>query len=65
MPFLSGEEGLPVELQRRTPYWMDRGAAATVTNDFGTGGMALLTAANMSGKSTLLRAVTAACLHAN
>ena len=60
-----GEEVLPVELQRLTPYWMDRAAATTVTNDFGTGGMALLTAANMSGKSTLLRAVTAACLLAN
>jgi DNA mismatch repair ATPase MutS/predicted GIY-YIG superfamily endonuclease len=36
-----------------------------VPNDFVTDGMALLTAANMSGKSTLLRTVTAACLLAN
>ena len=36
-----------------------------VSNDFATDGMALLTAANMAGKSTLLRTVTAAALLAN
>eukprot|EP01043_Picozoa_sp_COSAG02_P040722 COSAG02_NODE_3316_length_6950_cov_37.603999_1_plen_689_part_00 len=56
---------LPVLLSLKgvTPYWMSREEA--VPNDFVTDGMALLTAANMSGKSTLLRTVTAACLLAN
>jgi DNA mismatch repair ATPase MutS len=54
---------LPMSLKDATPYWMARHEA--VSNDFATDGMALLTAANMSGKSTLLRTVTAAALLAN
>ena len=52
-----------MSLKDATPYWMARHEA--VSNDFATDGMALLTAANMSGKSTLLRTVTAAALLAN
>lgn len=59
------DNSLPVlmSLSAVTPYWMSRREA--VANDFVTDGIALLTAANMSGKSTLLRTVTAACLLAN
>jgi len=46
------------------PYWMDSKLAA-VTNDITMGGIFLLTAPNMSGKSTLMRAVLTACLLGN
>lgn len=42
------------------PYWMDKSAA--VSNSFDLDGMFLLTAPNMSGKSTLMRATAAGAL---
>ena len=45
------------------PYWMDKSAA--VSNSFDIDGMFLLTAPNMSGKSTLMRSTAAAALLAN
>eukprot|EP00943_MAST-04B_sp_MAST-4B-sp1_P002579 g2579.t1 len=45
------------------PYWLDKRAA--VTNNIDLNGQWLLSGANMSGKSTLLRSVTAAALLAN
>eukprot|EP01043_Picozoa_sp_COSAG02_P029840 COSAG02_NODE_1876_length_10570_cov_3.717887_2_plen_636_part_00 len=62
-PHAGDNRPILLSLKAVTPYWMSREEA--VPNDFVTDGMALLTAANMSGKSTLLRTVTAACLLAN
>lgn len=45
------------------PYWMDR--ASCVGNTFDFGGIWLLTAPNMSGKSTLMRALAVAALLGN
>jgi hypothetical protein len=45
------------------PYWMKRSAA--VANTFNMDGMFLLTAPNMSGKSTLMRSTAAAALLVN
>lgn len=45
------------------PYWMDRSEA--VSNSFEVEGMFLLTAPNMSGKSTLMRSTAAAALLTN
>lgn len=45
------------------PYWMDRSAA--VSNSFNVDGMFLLTAPNMSGKSTLMRSTAAVALLSN
>jgi len=42
------------------PYWMDRSAA--VSNTFDLSGIFLLTAPNMSGKSTVMRSTAAAAL---
>jgi hypothetical protein len=42
------------------PYWMERNSA--VANSFSLDGMLLLTAPNMSGKSTLMRSTAAAAL---
>jgi hypothetical protein len=42
------------------PYWMDRSEA--VANSFNLNGLFLLTAPNMSGKSTLMRSTAAAAL---
>ncbi len=42
------------------PYWMDR--SESVTNTFDLNGLFLLTAPNMSGKSTLMRSTAAAAL---
>jgi hypothetical protein len=42
------------------PYWMDR--SESVSNTFDLNGLFLLTAPNMSGKSTLMRATAAAAL---
>ena len=42
------------------PYWMDRSQA--VANSFDLNGLFLLTAPNMSGKSTLMRSTAAAAL---
>jgi hypothetical protein len=58
-----GSLPMAMSLKAVTPYWMSREEG--VSNDFVTDGMALLAAANMSGKSTLLRTITAACLLAN
>jgi len=45
------------------PYWMDRSEA--VSNSFDMDGLFLLTAPNMSGKSTLMRSTAAASLLSN
>lgn len=45
------------------PYWMDQSRG--VGNSLDLRGIFLLTAPNMSGKSTLMRAVTVAALLAN
>lgn len=42
------------------PYWMDKNSA--ISNTFDLDGMFLLTAPNMSGKSTVMRATAAAAL---
>jgi DNA mismatch repair ATPase MutS len=52
-----------MEVEGLTPYWMDR--AVSVGNSFCFGGIFLLTAPNMSGKSTLMRSMTVAALLAN
>lgn len=44
------------------PYWMEASDPATVTNSFDMSRLFLLTGANMSGKSTALRATCAAAL---
>ena len=55
------EEGARVDLKGLYPYWMSKGEA--VRNDVKLDGqMALLTAPNMSGKSTVMRSVGAATL---
>ena len=46
-----------------SPHWMDR--SACVANSFELDGLFLLTAPNMSGKSTLMRSAAAACLLVN
>lgn len=46
-----------------SPYWIDRSRA--VHNDFVLDGLFLLTAPNMSGKSTLMRTILVAALLAN
>ncbi|KAL7524116.1 hypothetical protein ACHAXR_003200 [Thalassiosira sp. AJA248-18] len=45
------------------PYWMDR--SESVSNTFNLDGLFLLTAPNMSGKSTLMRSTAAAALLIN
>lgn len=45
------------------PYWMDR--SESVSNTFDLNGLFLLTAPNMSGKSTLMRSTAAAALLIN
>jgi hypothetical protein len=50
-------------LQDVWPYWMDRSEA--VSNSFDMDGLFLLTAPNMSGKSTLMRSTAAAALLSN
>jgi hypothetical protein len=52
-----------LSLPNLRPYWLDKRAA--VTNNIDLNGQWLLSGANMSGKSTLLRSVTAAALLAN
>lgn len=51
------------QVDQLTPYWMDRRRG--VGNSFRLSGLFLLTAPNMSGKSTLMRAVTVTALLAN
>jgi hypothetical protein len=55
-----GEKSFALSLQSVWPYWMDRRAA--VGNTIEIDGMWLLTAPNMSGKSTLMRSTAAAAL---
>ena len=61
----AGFESRPMTLTQLSAYWMDRRDPITRTNDVSLGGMFLLTAPNMSGKSTLMRAVLVAALLAN
>lgn len=51
------------QVENLVPYWLAREEA--VPNSFDFRGLFLLTAPNMSGKSTLMRAVLAAALLAN
>eukprot|EP01052_Picozoa_sp_SAG31_P028904 SAG31_NODE_2830_length_5027_cov_3.418425_8_plen_430_part_00 len=53
----------PLHLSQLRPYWL--GSDEAVPNDVFLDGQWLLTGPNMSGKSTVLRAVTAAALLAN
>lgn len=52
-----------LELTGLSPYWMDRATCAL--NPVRLRGIYLLTAPNMSGKSTLMRSVLVAALLAN
>ena len=52
-----------MQLHDLTPYWIDR--KRSTPNSFQINGIFLLTAPNMSGKSTLLRSVLVAALLAN
>jgi len=54
-----------LDLQGLSAYWMDRLDPSTKTNTLKLGGMYLLTAPNMSGKSTLMRSTLVAALLAN
>ena len=54
---------LCLHLKDLTPYWIDRSAA--VQNNVDMNGIILLTAPNMSGKSTIMRATLVAALLAN
>eukprot|EP00605_Chrysophyceae_sp_TOSAG23-4_P002252 GSChrysophyteH1.ASY1.ANO1.2496.1 assembled CDS len=54
-----------LDLRGLSAWWMDRKDPATVTNDVSIHGMQLLTAPNMSGKSTVMRATLVAALLAN
>lgn len=54
---------LPLQVENLVPYWLSRGEA--VPNSFDFRGLFLLTAPNMSGKSTLMRSVLACSLLAN
>ncbi|CAN0483150.1 unnamed protein product, partial [Discosporangium mesarthrocarpum] len=51
------------QVEGLTPYWLRDGQA--VPNSFDFRGLFLLTAPNMSGKSTLMRATMSAALLAN
>lgn len=53
----------PMKVSGLSPYWIDRSTAAL--NDFELHGIFLLTAPNMSGKSTLMRSILVAALLAN
>ena len=57
---VGGENNEPARLVNLWPYWMPRSQA--VTNTFDLDGLFLLTAPNMSGKSTLMRSTAAAAL---
>ena len=72
LPAVAAEGEL--SLRRLWPYWMPRPSAVytgststddTVSNDFVTDGMVLLTGPNMAGKSTLIRAACTAALLGN
>ena len=52
-----------MQLNDLTPYWIDR--KRSTPNSFQINGIFLLTAPNMSGKSTLMRSVLVAALLAN
>jgi hypothetical protein len=59
------ESASVLDLEGLSAYWMDRLDPATKTNTLKLGGMYLLTAPNMSGKSTLMRSTLVAALLAN
>ena len=54
---------LALDLKGLSPYWMSR--ETSVLNDVQLNGIFLLTAPNMSGKSTLMRSILVAALLAN
>ncbi|CEL93038.1 unnamed protein product [Vitrella brassicaformis CCMP3155] len=61
-----GGQDMSMQLNGLVPYWMDgRDGILPVANSFDMDGLLLLTAPNMSGKSTLMRATTVAALLAN
>lgn len=49
----------PLRITEMWPYWLDRSNEKTVTNHLELKDMVLLTAPNMSGKSTVLRSIAA------
>mmetsp|Transcript_27158 Transcript_27158/g.45868 ORF Transcript_27158/g.45868 Transcript_27158/m.45868 type:complete len:745 (-) Transcript_27158:31-2265(-) len=63
MTKIAPAEGLHLDIKGLTPYWLDRSSAARTDVDIN--GILLLTAPNMSGKSTLMRATLVAALLAN
>jgi DNA mismatch repair ATPase MutS len=67
--YVAGEDaGLPrpvFEVNGLSAWWMERGDSSTKLNQVSLDGLFLLTAPNMSGKSTIMRSVLAAALLAN
>jgi len=63
IPNLNQNNNNCLKLDGVTPYWLDRNSAAS--NDIELEGLFLLTAPNMSGKSTLMRSSLVAALLAN
>lgn len=62
-PSDSAKSRMTMSVTGISPYWIDRSRA--VHNDFELDGLFLLTAPNMSGKSTLMRTILVAALLAN
>lgn len=60
---MSVQSRMTMSVKGISPYWIDRSKA--VHNDFELNGLFLLTAPNMSGKSTLMRTILVAALLAN
>ena len=60
---MAAAAGATLQLDGLSPYWMDR--ATCTLNPVQLKGLYLLTAPNMSGKSTLMRSVLVAALLAN
>lgn len=60
---VTADAAATLDLQGLSPYWMDRGTCTL--NPVQLKGLYLLTAPNMSGKSTLMRSVLVAALLAN
>ena len=57
--------GVSMELEGMSAWWMDRTDPRTVRNSMKLGSLFLLTAPNMSGKSTLMRSALVTALLAN
>jgi DNA mismatch repair ATPase MutS len=63
---LAGDDtSLALDLKGLSPYWLDRSSTDVQANDLYLEGVILLTAPNMSGKSTLMRSALVTGLLAN